>query len=141
MRKRSSGVVNTYLQLIHLNCEAGKRVTAKDLVRWVDSAPSTVHATLGRMKRDGFVDIDTKKRIELTDKGSDQAERLKCRRLLVERFLHEKLGLSRTDLNQHVFKMIEGLTPLIELKLAMYLGPPDPRSGEMNTPAIQTGNR
>lgn len=124
MVKRSSSVINTYLQLIYSLIESEVKVKAIKLSRAINSSPSTVHATLKRMQRDGLVIIDQKKEIILTDKGIDHVLSLIRNRRLCEQFLYEKLNIPLNDVRIHVAKMLEGLTPLIEEKLAKYLGNP-----------------
>jgi len=124
MKERSSVVVEEYLQVIYSLLSNNKPVKAVNLVKWLKSSPSTVHATLSRMSRDGLILIGGKKEISLTDDGFLQAETLTRRHRLVETFLCDTLGISWHEVHAHAHVLEHGLTPLIEEKLAEFLGFP-----------------
>lgn len=124
MNKQTSTVVEQYLQIIYSMQEARKPVKAVNLSKLTGSSPSTVHATLSRLQRDGLVLVNEKKYIHLTDQGIDRAVMLVRRRRLTEKLLCEKLGIPLQEASNHVAPLIHTLTPLIEEKLADYLGEP-----------------
>ncbi len=124
MNKQTSTVVEQYLQIIYSMQEARKPVKAVNLSKVTGSSPSTVHATLSRLQRDGLVLVNEKKYIYLTDQGIDRAVMLVRRRRLTEKLLCEKLGIPLQEASSHVAPLIHRLTPLIEEKLADYLGEP-----------------
>lgn len=119
-----SPVTDNYLQKIYNTIENQKPVKAVRLVKIFKSSPSTVHATLFRMQRDGLVVIDSKKKITLTERGVDRALSLARRRRLAETLLCEKLDIPLQEVGLHVYRFIKGFTPKIEMKLAEYLGNP-----------------
>ena len=124
MNDRTSRVVEQYLQTIHSMQEARKTVKSFKLSKILGASPSTVYATLLRLQRDGLVVVDEKKRIHLTEEGTTRAVTLVRRRRLTEKLLCEKLGIPLQDAGDHVGPLIHGLTPLVEEKLADYLGDP-----------------
>ncbi len=124
MKSRSSEVINRYLQTIFSLLENKKQVKAVDLTKLLKTTPSTVHATLARMQRDDLVYLDQKKRICLTDRGSELAIGLVRQRRLAEMLLCEKLDIPLDEAQEHVIPLIQGLTPLIEEKLTEFLGNP-----------------
>jgi DtxR family transcriptional regulator, iron-dependent repressor len=124
MKERTSVVVEEYLQaILALQAEEGP-LKAVNLTRWLKSSPSTVHATLSRLQRDKLVKVTDKKVIQLTKKGQEKAESLARRHRLVEWFLCDKLCISWHEVHKHAHVLEHGLTPLVEDKLAEFLGFP-----------------
>ena len=87
MNKPISTVVELYLQVIYSMQEDGKTVKSVHISKVTGYSPSTVHATVLRLQRDGLVLIDRKKRIRLTGEGIDKAIALVRRRRLAEKLL------------------------------------------------------
>ncbi|MBU2512119.1 metal-dependent transcriptional regulator [bacterium] len=138
MKERASVVVEEYLQVIYSLLSEEKPIKAVNLTKRLKSSPSTVHATLSRLQRDRMVKIDDKKEITLTAQGLAKAEKLTRRHRLVESFLCNTLGISWHEVHHHAHILEHGLTPLVEEKLAEFLGFPDacphgtPMPGEHN---------
>ena len=124
MNERKSVVVEEYLQVIYSLLAEKEPIKAVTLTKWLKSSPSTVHATLSRLQRDKLVKVTKKKEIVLTDKGMEKAERLIRRHRLVEWFLCNTLGISWHEVHKHAHVLEHGLTPLVEEKLAEFLGFP-----------------
>ncbi len=124
MKERASIVVEEYLRMIYSLVSSGRPAKAVNLVKRLKSSPSTVHATLSRLHRDELITICDKKEIELTSEGLLLAERLTRRHRLVEDFLCNTLGISWHEVHEHAHMMEHGLTPLVEEKLAVFLGFP-----------------
>ncbi len=124
IEERKSIVVEEYLQVIYSLLADQKPVKAVTLTKWLKSSPSTVHATLSRLQRDKLVKVNKKKEITLTAKGLDKAETLTRRHRLVEAFLCDTLGISWHEVHKHAHVLEHGLTPLVEEKLAEFLGFP-----------------
>ncbi len=124
MNERTSVVVEEYLQVIYSLLTDQKPVKAVNLTKWLKSSPSTVHATLSRLQRDKLVKVNKKKEITLTAKGLEKAETLTRRHRLVEAFLCDSLGISWHEVHKHAHILEHGLTPLVEEKLAEFLGFP-----------------
>ncbi len=66
MEETTSEVVEEYLLEIYILNQAGEKVKANKLAAALNSKPSTVFATLQRMKRDDLVKINRSKEITLT---------------------------------------------------------------------------
>lgn len=124
MNKRKSVVVEEYLQVIYSLLTDKKPIKAVTLTKWLKSSPSTVHATLSRLQRDKLVKVNKKKEISLTSKGIEKAEELTRRHRLVESFLCNTLGISWHEVHKHAHVLEHGLTPLVEERLAEFLGFP-----------------
>ena len=124
MKTYYSSVINKYLQSIYTMLENHETVKAVKLSKRLNSSASTVHATLFRMQRDGLIFVNEKKMIFLTNEGTDHAVSLVRRRRLTEKLLCEKLGIPLQEAVNHISLLIQGFTPLVEKKLAEYLGNP-----------------
>mgnify|MGYP001549632191 CR=1 FL=1 len=124
MKEKTSVVVEEYLQAIYSIESQGDDIKAVSLAKWLKSSPSTVHATVSRMQRDKLVRVNSKKQISLTRTGKERAESLTRRHRLVETFLCEKLQISWHEVHKHAHILEHGLTPLVEKKLAEFLGFP-----------------
>lgn len=124
MKDRDSVVVQEYLQAIYSLLSDEKPIKSITLSKWLGSSPSTVHATLSRLQRDNLVKINKKKEISLTKSGLNKAESLTRRHRLVESFLCNTLGISWHEVHKHAHVLEHGLTPLVEEKLADFMGHP-----------------
>ncbi len=139
MKDRDSVVVQEYLQAIYALLSDGNTIKSVTLSKWLGSSPSTVHATLSRLQRDKFVKVNKKKEITLTKSGLEKAESLTRRHRLVESFLCNTLGVSWHEVHKHAHVLEHGLTPLVEEKLAEFMGHPQtcphgtPVSGGVNS--------
>ncbi len=126
MNKRVSPVIEQYLQTIyslafHSPLEKVKSVHLKERF---GSSPSTVHATLSRMKRDGLITFEEHKQIMLTSVGKKMAEEITRRHRLVETFLYKTLGIPWHEVHLHASSWAHGISPLVEEKLTRFLGFP-----------------
>ena len=93
MEETTSEVVEEYLLEIYILNQAGEKVKANKLAAALNSKPSTVFATLQRMKRDDLVKINRSKEITLTAKGSGLADNIAYRHNLAEYFLCNSLKI------------------------------------------------
>ncbi len=124
MNDKISIVVEEYLQAIYLLLSGNKPAKAVTMTKLMKNSPSTVHATLSRMQRDGLIVIGKKKEIQFTTDGKKKAESLTRRHRLVESFLCNTLGISWHEVHKHAHILEHGLTPLVEEKLAEFLNFP-----------------
>ena len=118
---RQSIVVEEYLQEIYLQQSGDTPVKAVMLATRMQATPSTVHATLFRMRRDNLILVDKKKNISLTEKGEEQAKDLVIRHNLAENFLCNSLGIPWYEVHKHAHKLEHAMTPLVVEKLADFL--------------------
>src|SRR3954466_7610895 len=82
-----------YLKAIYeAECE-GERVISATLAHWLKVSAPAVTMALRRLKRDGLVTIQAKRRIALTAAGKRIAQRTVNRHHLIERMLHEVFGM------------------------------------------------
>ena len=124
MEETTSEVVEEYLLEIYILNQAGEKVKANKLATALNSKPSTVFATLQRMKRDDLVKINRSKEISLTAKGSGLADNIAYRHNLAEYFLCNSLKIPWFEVHMHAHKLEHAMTPLVVEKLAEFLGQP-----------------
>jgi len=125
MHAKASIVVEEYLKIIYSLSLEQKNVRAVSLTNRLKSSASTVSATLSRLQRDGLIELSVKKDISLTSEGLKSAEAIVRRHRLVETFLCTTLKINWYEVHQHAHVLEHGLTPLVEEKLAEFLGFPE----------------
>ena len=124
MDGRHSVVIGEYLHMIYRIQGAGRLVKATTLVQRLESSPSTVHATIRRMARDGLVTLNDRKEIELTGEGVEKAEAIARRHNLAEYFLWHELKIPWYLVHTHAHCLEHAITPLVAARLEEYLGFP-----------------
>ncbi len=125
MEERPSQVIEEYLLVLyklHRNDEKAKSVT---LVNRLKASAPTVHATVGRMQRDGLLKVEKTKELKLTRHGIEQAESIAYRHNLAENFLCNTLGIPWFEVHKHAHQLEHAMTPLVVEKLAKFLGSPE----------------
>lgn len=141
--------IEEYLEAIYtMQGEDPPVIGARVAERMGVSAP-TMTETLKRMVRQGYVSVDDRKEIALTEKGREVAESLVRRHRLSERWLRDVLGLDWSKLHQEACKLEHALSPEVEEKLAESLnhpstcphGNPIPGSGHRPAEEVVTLNR
>ena len=103
---------------------AGKSVIAARLTEHMGVSAATVWNTVHRMQRDGLVDINGNKEIDLSDDGLAAAESIKRRHLLTERLLVDILGLDWADAHEEAHLIEHTITPRVEERIMVVLGNP-----------------
>jgi DtxR family Mn-dependent transcriptional regulator len=124
MEGRQSIVVGEYLHLIYRIQGMGRVVKACTLVQRLASSPSTVHATLRRLERDGLVILNDRREIELTEEGKENAAGIARRHNLAEYFLWHELKIPWYLVHTHASSLEHAITPLVAERLDEYLSYP-----------------
>lgn len=119
-----STVIEEYLQLILQLQKEEETVKAVNIANRLKASPSTVHATLARMQRDGMIEVNDKKQITFTRKGEEYAKEIKFRHNLAEYFLCNTLKIPWYEVHQHAHELEHAMTPLVVDKLAEFLNFP-----------------
>ena len=97
-------------------------VIAATIARWLQvSAPAVVWA-LRRLRRDKLVTVDRKGRISLTAAGRGISEKLRIRHHLVERMLHEMLGIEWYKVHDEAERLEHAISEDVERRLIAMLG-------------------
>jgi DtxR family Mn-dependent transcriptional regulator len=92
-----------YLEVIYMMAAEGRAVKGARLAETIGVSRPTVTATLRRMKRDGLIQQNAKKEVELTKKGYTIADTLQRRHRIIERWLTDVLlfDWAKSDAESH----------------------------------------
>jgi DtxR family transcriptional regulator, Mn-dependent transcriptional regulator len=111
-----------YLKAI---AEAGSEegnVIAATIARWLSVTPPAVALALRRLRRDKLVEVDRKGHITLTKAGREVSDKLRFRHHLVERMLHEMLGMEWYKVHDEAERLEHSISDDLERKLIEKLG-------------------
>lgn len=112
-----------YLKAIaEAEVEEGAAIAAT-IARWLDVTPPAVALALRRLRRDNLARVDRKGRITLTAEGRKISDRLRFRHHLVERFLHEIMGMEWYKIHDEAERLEHSISQDLEKKLIEKLGP------------------
>lgn len=98
-------------------------VIAATLGRWLRISAPAVTVALRRLKRDKLAWVDAKGRILLSKKGRAIANRMRLRHHLIERMLHEMLGVEWYKVHDEAERLEHSISPDVERRLIERLGP------------------
>src|SRR5947209_9015891 len=119
-----SPTVEEYLETIYnMNMEdevvIGARLAEKFRV-----APPTVTETLKRLVRDGYVEMDNKRQVTLTEAGNQAAEAVLRRHRLTERFLTDMLGMQWHQVHEEACRLEHFISGAVEARVVTSLNNP-----------------
>jgi DtxR family Mn-dependent transcriptional regulator len=139
-----SHALEDYLKAIYQLSEETKPVIAARLAAETGVSPSTIFATLRRLAKEGYVTINRRKEIHLTNDGKKVAENIVRRHFLTERFLTDLLGLDWVKAHQEAHRLEHAISQEVEERLAKLLKNPttcphgNPIPGSTPGPAPKT---
>jgi DtxR family Mn-dependent transcriptional regulator len=87
-------------------------------------APPTVTETLKRMTRAGLVEMDARRQVTLTPKGTELAEAVLRRHRLTERFLVDMLGMQWHQVHEEACRLEHYISGAVEARVVAALGQP-----------------
>jgi DtxR family Mn-dependent transcriptional regulator len=119
-----SHALEDYLKAIYQLSEEAKPVIAARLAAETGVSPSTIFATLRRLAKEGYVTINRRKEIHLTNDGKKVAENIVRRHFLTERFLTDLLGLDWVKAHQEAHRLEHAISQEVEERLAKLLKNP-----------------
>lgn len=92
-----------YLEIIYMMNAEGRIVKGARLAEIIGVSRPTVTATLRRMTRDGLIQLNAKKEVELTTHGYTVADTLQRRHRIIERWLTDGLQFdwAKSDAESH----------------------------------------
>src|SRR5579864_5397994 len=119
-----SATVEEYLETIYnMNMEdevvIGARLAEKFRV-----APPTVTEMLKRLVRDGYIDMDQKRQVTLTETGNQRAEAVLRRHRLTERFLVDMLGMQWHQVHEEACRLEHYISGAVEERVLTALRQP-----------------
>src|ERR1017187_755911 len=109
-------------------------VYAAAIARWVGVSAPAVALALRRLRRDKLVEVDRKSRISLTVTGQRVADKLRLRHHMVERMLHEMLGVEWYKVHDEAERLEHAISEDVERRLIAKLGAdkPCPHGNQIN---------
>ena len=111
MEERPSQVIEEYLLVLYKLQRDGEKAKSVTLANSLDTSAPTVHATVGRMQRDGLIKVNRSKEIQLTQLGFEMAENIAYRHNLAEDFLCNTLGIPWFEVHKHAHQLEHAMTP------------------------------
>src|SRR5438128_2835061 len=119
-----SPTVEEYLETIYnMNMEdevvIGARLAEKFRV-----APPTVTEMLKRLVRDGYVEMDNRRQVTLTEAGNQAAEAVLRRHRLTERFLVDMLGMQWHQVHEEACRLEHFISGAVEARVVTTLNHP-----------------
>ena len=119
-----SATVEEYLETIYnMNMEdevvIGARLAEKFRV-----APPSVTEMLKRLVRDGYVEMDQKRQVKLTEVGNQAAEAVLRRHRLTERFLVDMLGMQWHQVHEEACRLEHFISGTVEARVVTTLNHP-----------------
>ncbi len=111
-----------YLKAIaEAESEEGAAIAAT-IARWLGVTPPAVALALRRLRRDKLAQVDRKGRITLTPAGRKISDKLRFRHHLVERLLHEVLGMEWFRVHEEAERLEHSVSENVERRLIEKLG-------------------
>jgi DtxR family Mn-dependent transcriptional regulator len=119
-----SATVEEYLETIYnLSMEEELVIGARLAERFHVSAP-TVTEMLKRLVRDGYIEMDNKRHVSLTEAGSKAAEAVLRRHRLTERFLVDMLGMQWHEVHEEACRLEHFISGAVESRVIANLNNP-----------------
>lgn len=117
-------VVSRYLEAIYYMESENEPVRSARLADWLGVSRPTVTVALRRMTRDGMVRLNSRKEIELTEKGRQAAASIVRRHRIMERWLTDALGLDWVTADEEAARLEHAVSDVVERRLWEALGRP-----------------
>src|SRR5437763_17088566 len=116
--------VEEYLEMIYnMNMEDEVVIGAR-LAEKFGVAPPTVTEMLKRLVRDGYVEMDNKRQVTLTETGNQAAEAVLRRHRLTERFLVDMLGMQWHQVHEEACRLEHFISGAVEARAIAALNNP-----------------
>ena len=111
-----------YLKAILEAESEGETVISATLAHWLKVSPPAVTMALRRLKKDGFVRVQSDGQVRLSAAGRKIARRLTLRHHLVERMLSEVFGMEWYKVHDEAERLEHAVSPDFEARLLAKLG-------------------
>ncbi|UCD45425.1 MAG: metal-dependent transcriptional regulator [Candidatus Bathyarchaeota archaeon] len=121
----SSDSVEEYLEAIHSFNERGEMARNTELAKKLRVAPPSVTQMIKKLAKEGLVDYTPYKGTVLTGKGMAQAQKVVRRHRLIERLLHDFMGLETVKVHEEACRMEHSLSDEAALALCRALDSPE----------------
>ncbi|GCE03127.1 metal-dependent transcriptional regulator [Dictyobacter aurantiacus] len=119
-----SATVEEYLEMIYnMSMEDEVVIGARLAERFHVSAP-TVTEMLKRLVRDGYIEMNAKRHVTLTEVGNEAAEAVLRRHRLTERFLVDMLGMQWHEVHEEACRLEHFISGAVESRVIANLNNP-----------------
>lgn len=119
-----SATVEEYLETIYnMSAEDEVVIGARLAEKFHVSAP-TVTEMLKRLVRDGYIEMDIKRQVTLTESGNQAAEAVLRRHRLTERFLVDMLGMQWHEVHEEACRLEHFISGAVEDRVIASLNNP-----------------
>jgi len=119
-----SATVEEYLETIYNMSMEGEVVIGARLAERFRVAAPSVTEMLKRLVRDGYVEMNSKRHITLTEAGSKAAEAVLRRHRLTERFLVDMLGMQWHEVHEEACRLEHFISGAVEARVIASLNNP-----------------
>ena len=119
-----SATVEEYLETIYNMAMEGELVIGARLAERFHVAAPSVTEMLKRLVRDGYVEMDNKRRVTLTEAGNKAAEAVLRRHRLTERFLVDMLGMQWHEVHEEACRLEHFISGAVEARVIASLNNP-----------------
>lgn len=119
-----SSTVEEYLETIYNISMEGEIVIGARLAERFRVAAPSVTEMLKRLVRDGYIEMDSKRRITLTEAGNKAAEAVLRRHRLTERFLVDMLGMQWHEVHEEACRLEHFISGAVEARVIANLNNP-----------------
>src|SRR5215469_17173162 len=111
-----SAIVEEYLETIYNLSMENEIVIGARLAERLHVAPPTVTEMLKRLVRDGYVEMNNKRHVTLTELGNQRAEAVLRRHRLTERFLVDMLGMQWHQVHEEACRLEHYISGAVEAR-------------------------
>ncbi len=119
-----SATVEEYLETIYNMSMEGEVVIGARLAERFRVAAPTVTEMLKRLVRNGYVEMDNKRHVMLTEAGNEAAEAVLRRHRLTERFLVDMLGMQWHEVHEEACRLEHFISGAVEARVIANLHNP-----------------
>ncbi len=119
-----SATVEEYLETIYNMSAENELVIGARLAEKFRVSPPTVTEMLKRLVRDGYVEMDNKRQVTLTEAGNQAAEAVLRRHRLTERFLADMLGMQWHQVHEEAGRLEHFISGAVEERVIASLNYP-----------------
>ena len=119
-----SATVEEYLETIYNMSMEGEVVIGARLAQKFGVAPPTVTEMLKRLVRDGYIEMDQKRLVTLTEAGNEAAEAVLRRHRLTERFLVDMLNMPWHQVHEEACRLEHFISGAVEARVIASLSNP-----------------
>jgi DtxR family transcriptional regulator, Mn-dependent transcriptional regulator len=119
-----SATVEEYLETIYNMSAENEVVIGARLAEKFRVSPPTVTEMLKRLVRDGYVEMDNKRQVTLTESGNQAAEAVLRRHRLTERFLADMLGMQWHQVHEEAGRLEHFISGAVEERVIASLNYP-----------------